>query len=293
MKRKLLFLLTATALFISTAPAFAQEETGQATTTQSSGNYLKMDASTDTIDPDSVDQEQAQTERDWNPLYKNIAKINLTSLAFTTFSVQYERLLPHKMSVALGIKLRPSGSVPFKNSILNLASGDEEDEDLTDFITSTRIGSFVITPEFRYYLSKESGRGFYVAPFLRYEQYNLSSSFSFTDMFDNRTAVPFKGSMKNFGVGLMIGSQFKIGNRFTLDWWILGPYYSFSSKLDLKAEHLDLTPDDQKLFKESLDGVDISWIKTESEVTANSANLTMKGKFGGIRAFGLCFGVKF
>lgn len=290
MKKRILFLLSATALFLSTGSAFAQEETEQATP---SGNYLKMNAATDTIDPDSVDQAFPQEGRSWDPLYKNIAKINLTSLVFSTFSLQYERLLPHKMSVALGIKMRPSASIPFKNAIINLASGDEEDEELTDFIESTRISNFVITPEFRYYLSKESGRGFYLAPFLRYEQYNLSSTLSFTDTNDVKTNVPFKGSLKNFGVGLLIGSQFRIGDRITLDWWILGPYYSFSSQLNLKANNLNFNTEEQELLRESLESVELSWIKTESEVTAKSASLTMKGKLGGIRAFGFCLGFKF
>lgn len=288
MKKRILFLLSATVLFISTIPAFAQEETEQATPSE---NYLKMNASKDTIDPDSVDQAFPEEERSWDPLYKNIAKINLTSLAFTTFSLQYERLLPHKMSVALGIKMRPSASVPFKNAIIN-AIGDG-DEDFANFVAGTRISNFVITPEFRYYLSKESGRGFYVAPFLRYEQYNLSAPFSFTDTNDVKTNVDFKGSLKNFGVGLLIGSQFRIGDRITLDWWILGPYYSFSSQLNLKANNLNFDTEEQQLLRESLESIELSWIKTESEVTAKSASLTMKGKLGGIRAFGFCLGFKF
>lgn len=289
MKKSFLFLLSTAALFLTVSPAIAQEDNQPATQSE---NYLKMDAENDTIEPDSTDQLHPRK----NPFtgdYKNIAKINLTSLAFTTFSLQYERLLPHKMSVALGIKFRPNTALPLKNQINNLVIGDEEDKELTTFLESTKINSFVITPEFRYYFGKTAGKGFYLAPFLRYEHYNLSSTFTFTDMNDMKTNVPFKGSMENIGIGLLIGSQFKIGERFTLDWWILGPYYSFSSKLNLKASGFNFQPEDQEILQESLEDLEISWFKTESKVTATSANLTMKGKLGGIRAFGLCFGFKF
>ncbi len=293
MKNRLLFLLPACIFFLSAYPAFAQEDSNKASEGNQTRNFLKIDTS-DTIEPDSAALMVQSEGRDWDPPYKNIVKINVTSLAFKTFSLQYERLLGRKMSVALGVRMMPSSALPFRNAIVNATKSEdgEDDEDLTKLFEEAKLGGLAITPEFRYYLGKEAGRGFYLAPFVRYEHYNLSAPYSFLDASDQLVNVSFKGNMTSYGIGLMIGSQFKLAQRLTLDWWILGPYYS-ATQLSLKANNLSLTTDDQTILRESLESIEFASVKIESEVTATSASLKAKSGFGGIRAFGLCLGFKF
>ena len=90
-------------------------------------------------------------------------------------------------------------------------------------IDDTKLRGFAITPEFRYYLS-ESGQkldGFYIAPFLRYQNLELTDD-----------SEPGKATLQTFGGGVTIGRQWIFKDRISLDLFI-GPKYG-SSKFDLK-----------------------------------------------------------
>src|SRR5690554_5918516 len=132
-------------------------------------------------------------------LYKNQVKLNLTSLAFSTVSLQYERVIGSKTTVALGIRFRPASSLPFKKYIVEQI---EDDSEVETFINDIRLGGFAFTPEFRYYLGKGAGKGFYVAPFARYETHTIKSTYLLS--LDDRpeSLVPFKGNLSSMGIGL-------------------------------------------------------------------------------------------
>lgn len=232
---------------------------------------------------------QAQGITAQQPDFENGIKINVTSLIFKTLSVQYERLIGDKTSVAIGLRLMPSSGLPFRSAIENAVN---DDEDANKFISDAKVGGWAITPEFRYYFGKMAGRGFYLAPFLRYEHFNIRSTYQLTNDKDQLIPVGFKGSNSTLGIGFLIGSQFHLSDRITLDWWILGPYYT-SNSLNLSAKGLDLSPEEQQNLKEALDGVEVVWLKLKSDVNAHDASLKAKGSFAAIRGFGLCLGFKF
>ena len=48
---------------------------------------------------------------------KNIIKVNLGAIVVKNYSFQYERAVRKKMSVALGIRFQPYGSIPFKSTL--------------------------------------------------------------------------------------------------------------------------------------------------------------------------------
>jgi hypothetical protein len=90
---------------------------------------------------------------------------------------------------------------------------------------------FGITPEMRFYVSerKETPKGFFVAPFLTYMHFN--SRYEYPDYVDFM-GNPIEGSKCNLrshtaGLGMVLGYQFFLNNRITIDAWA-GPGYYLS-----------------------------------------------------------------
>ena len=84
-------------------------------------------------------QQKDETEQ------KNIVKLNLFALALKNISIQYERAIGKRVSIAGLIRLMPKGSIPFKSAIKN-AVGDPDTEKQVE---NTRVGNFALTPEIR------------------------------------------------------------------------------------------------------------------------------------------------
>ncbi|MBX9890955.1 MAG: DUF3575 domain-containing protein [Chitinophagaceae bacterium] len=102
---------------------------------------------------------------------KNLVKVNMLSPLVRTGSFFYERKIGTNSSLQLGV----------------FYTGSKFDE--------LKLRGFGITPEFRYYASEKGAmEGFYLAPFLRYQHYEI-------------TELMNKGTLNTFGGGLLIGKQ--------------------------------------------------------------------------------------
>lgn len=132
---------------------------------------------------------------------KNAIKVNIFSPFVSTGSFFYERALTDATSAQLGF----------------LYTGFK--------VEDTKLSGFAITPEFRFYPNKkEELKGFYLAPFIRYQNLKLEAP----TYNDNNELVNGRASMSTFGGGLLIGSQFLIAKTVTLDMFI-GPSYNAGS----------------------------------------------------------------
>lgn len=129
----------------------------------------------------------------------NALKVNLLSPLFKTGSFFYERKLNDASSLQLG------------GLVTHWGIGD------------TKISGFAFTPEYRRYLSdgKQGMEGFYVAPFVRFQQLGLSS----TSSDDNGTPLTAKATLNTLGGGLVVGHQWLFQRRITLDTFF-GPSYN-------------------------------------------------------------------
>ncbi len=127
---------------------------------------------------------------------KNAIKVNIFSPIVRTGSFFYERALSDGASAQLGF----------------FYTGYK--------VSDTKFSGYGITPEFRFYPSRnEDMKGFYLAPFLRYQ------SFSLSDELNN------EATFSSFGGGVLIGGQFLFGNIVTLDIFIGPAYNSGSTKV--------------------------------------------------------------
>jgi Protein of unknown function (DUF3575) len=217
---------------------------------------------------------------------KNIVKINLFALALKNVSIQYERAVGKRVSVAGLVRLMPKGPIPFKNSIKNAV----DDPDTEKQLDNTRVGNFAFTPEVRYYVGRKGAlHGFYIAGFGTIANYSAELPYQYTDAGTTKT-IPMSGNVTTITGGIMFGSQWKLGSRVSLDLWILGPNYG-SSNGKLSGQ-IALSPSEQSSLKKEFDDLDLPFTKTSYDVNANGATLFVKGPWAGIRS-GLCVGFAF
>ncbi|RYY84259.1 MAG: DUF3575 domain-containing protein [Chitinophagaceae bacterium] len=135
----------------------------------------------------------------------NAIKVNILSPLVKTGSFFYERKITENKSAQLGVGFTSWGKAD-----------------------ATKLSGIFITPEFRFYLNGEALNGFYVAPFLRYQ--NLKVTTKSSDFSGN--ASESKGTLNTFGGGVMAGRQWMLGDIVTLDLFI-GPSYNVG---DVKYE---------------------------------------------------------
>ncbi len=226
----------------------------------------------------------AQDKEEKSPELKNIVKINLGSIAVKNIALQYERTVGKKISVALGVRFQPYGTIPFKSFIEDQA--DDPDVKVGDM----KLGNFAISPEFRYYFGKKALKGFYVAPYVRYANFKTQTPINYTSGSDTKTAF-FTGNISSISGGILFGSQFKLSKNFVLDWWILGGHFGSSSgNLKFTAA---LSPSDQADLKSTLDDLDLPLFKIKYEINDKGGTISSKGAWAGFRGFGINLGYRF
>jgi hypothetical protein len=159
----------------------------------------------------------------------HVIKLNLFSLPLKNLSFQYEKPFADNFSFALGLNYRMPGSL---NRIDNIMSEQHENAQ-----TSSRISGFGFTPELRIYFSGNAPKGFYLAPYLRYSNYRASIE-GLWEPDNTGTIVPLVGSFNSFGGGAMIGAQWLIAGKFSIDWWIIGAHYGVGN-FSLSGERED------------------------------------------------------
>lgn len=223
---------------------------------------------------------------------KNLLKLNLTALPLRNYSVQFERVLGKRVSIAVAYRNMPEGNLPMKDFIIKqIDSGDQE---AVDIINSFTLSNYAITPEIRFYMGKKGyGRGFYIAPFFRNANYaggNLL--FNYNDDNDVEQSITLSGDIKANTVGLLLGAQWSLSKFFVLDWWIIGPHYGKSNGELIGNSSRTLTPDEQEEIRQNLEDFDIPMVKKTVTVSANGAKMVVDGPWTGVRA-GISLGIKF
>ena len=217
---------------------------------------------------------------------KNAVKLNLFALPLKNISLQYERAVARKVTIAGTIRYMPTGSIPFQSVFNDLAA----DSDLDRQLSKLNVGNIAFIPELRYYLGKHGAfRGFYLGLFADIARYNADIVYEYDDAGTTKT-IPMSGGLTGITGGLMIGAQFKLGKKIYLDWWILGPNYgisdgSLSGKKTMNAS-------EQQSLRDELDAQDIPLTRFTYTVDGNGATINMKGPWAGIRS-GLCIGFRF
>jgi outer membrane autotransporter protein len=131
-----------------------------------------------------------------------------------------------------------TGSLAFEHKV-----GDTNSFQIGAFYTGFSIGDtkfsgFGITPEYRIYVTGEALQGFYLGPYLRYQNFNLSddSNFSYT----GSTNTKNEASLNTFGGGVNLGYQWVFKQHIVLEPFLRVGYNKGSVKVKSGGDNYDL-----------------------------------------------------
>lgn len=208
---------------------------------------------------------------------KNMVKWNVLGLTSSTISLQYERLIAPKTSIAANINIMPKRSIPFFGTVEDIV----KDKGAIDILKDVKMNAFSFTPEVRFYLGKEGMRGFYIAPFLRYDRFSVELPVEYIYK-EQLESVTINGNVDGFSGGFAIGAQWRVYKDFYLDWMIMGPHFGLA-KGTLEGKR-SLNQSEQDAIRKSLSDLDIPVVDFEYEVNDSGAKAKLDGPWAGIRA---------
>lgn len=242
---------------------------------------------------------QPSRKKEWHPSSgalldgKTIIKANLLGTTARNFGFYGERILGKRVSFVMGVNTMPKGGIPY------IEKFTDEPE-----IINIQISSVAFTPEIRFYLSPSGyGKGFYIAPYYKYEQYNASSyNIEFTDEDYNTQFINMHGTLNTHSAGAILGVQWLLGKRdnIVIDWTIIGAHYG-TNKGQLKGKttynmNEETQNEIRNTIKDSFGSIEIGNlvpVKTENIIVdSNNAQVDLKSPWAFIRA-SLSIGFRF
>jgi hypothetical protein len=228
----------------------------------------------------------------------NIIKGNLTSFALKNYHISYERSLNHFMSVSASYRYMPKGSLPLQSIAKKYIDNPAINLDLF------QMGNNALTFESRFYLGLQKMSGFYIAPYARFANFDLSVPVEYTYTPDKSVGAiigndpitktaGLNGTIMSTSYGAYFGLQKQLLTKLVIDIWFIGGHYgnstgnlSFVAPEKLPSQAVDA-------LQKTLDDTKVSPFDLKSKVTQNGATADMKGPWAGIRGLGISLGLRF
>jgi len=210
--------------------------------------------------------------------YPNIVKANSLALAFNNISLIYERGIIPKVSAGIGVGYKYAGTEPKLFSVNQSEIGVKLD----------KIQGFSITPEARYYIrSCDPGKleGFYAGLYLRYTGYNTGAKFEYLPEGNPNEYYQADINLNEYGVGIQVGYQMIIKERFSIDFLFFGPRFSsyhLAYEFDNKPSE-EFLGDLSEYLNEVVDRLGFDYdvnVEREGEKTANTTFSFANTRFG-------------
>jgi hypothetical protein len=229
-------------------------------------------------------------------LGKNLVRVNLTAIPLNNYSISYERAIGKKISVGLGFRYMPEDNIPYVSELESAI----DDADAFDKLKQLKTSNLAITPEIKFYFGKGVFRGFYIAPYARYAEFNGLLPFDFEydhdanpATADKKSTIDLDGKITTFSGGLLFGAQWKLSKLLYLNWEILGGHYG-SSKGNIVGTMAELSdPNVRQGLEEELKDLedsDIPLVEIKTSVTNKEARADLTGPWAGVRgSIGLGF----
>ncbi len=207
---------------------------------------------------------------------------------YQKIALGYERVLTDQLSVKLRFAPMIPRSSGFPGSGIVERVVDDSVKDTGLLGLDFETGGFDISPELRFYPGSNSPapRGFYLAPFFRYNKVNADvTQGMYIDEEDGDYIGDFTGDFKTTVFGLKLGVQALINDQITLDFG-LGFGYARNSWDMVVSNILDATPADyqenaenfQREIEDAIGGTFVEdWIDYEVKFSDNDAGLELSG----------------
>lgn len=234
-----------------------------------------------------------------------VVKLNLSAAALGTATFQYEKILGKHFSLALGAGFRPKRLLPYAKDLEKYVDVADNRIDYISFANvrkaESRIGMIHVTPEVRFYFGrKEAPIGMYLAAFGKYNNFYGDVPVFIDIDYKNlpvRLELPVDTKIQTYSGGLMLGRQFRLGNRFTFDWYILGGHYGRVKVHGQSNQNLEGFDDD---FRTRLRNKILTTFKINEEylgLVVNTQGVTIDNvrqlNYINLRGFGFNLGYRF
>ncbi|MBP6827724.1 MAG: DUF3575 domain-containing protein [Saprospiraceae bacterium] len=168
------------------------------------------------------------------------------------------------LSLLIGVP-RPTTIPGFLSDNLDLS--DNED------VAKNRFKSFSAVLEQRFYLGQNALRGFYLAPYARY------NSFSVERTMKGQYETTVKGTVGGFGLGASAGLQIRLGDYMTLDATVVGVDFKWLNGTLLYSS--DNPDNDLVAFRdkiqETVGGIPVIGSRLSAEIDGNSVKVRTPG----------------
>lgn len=179
---------------------------------------------------------------------KTIVKANLLGWTTRNFGFYGEHIVHKNISIVLGVNFMPTGTIPYIGKFTNERS-----------ILDVRANSFSVTPEMRFYLSNSGyGKGFYVAPYYKYERFRADNFImEYNDNQNKKQHFGLVGSLNTHSFGAAMGVQWFVGKRknIAIDWTIIGAHYGSNKGLFEGNSSRTLSEQEQAELKRGIEEV--------------------------------------
>jgi hypothetical protein len=211
------------------------------------------------------EQESSTLER------KTVFKFLPVNLPFESYSFEIERMINAKNAITLGF------GIPTNQSIMGKYGMDASSD-----VKEAKIGTMHIRAAYRHYAGKSMlPKGFYIEPYLKYQQINAEAQLTFTKDVQNSTPVTYTADLttpklNTLNLGFQMGVQFLIAKRVSLDFYFLGLEAGMlSGSLNARVNPKDNIPDMKDEIEKSINDLP-GFLRKKLEVTSTSDAVNVK-----------------
>ena len=227
----------------------------------------------------------------------NILKTNLSADAINNYNLTFEKSINRFISLSVNYKTMPLSTLPLKSIVKQFI--DNPNINFDNF----KFGNTTITFEGRFYLGLSKMSGFYIAPYIRYGNYDLSVPINYTYTPENPAPnislppVPVNanldGTIRTQSYGAHVGAQFQLLTKLVLDISFIGGHYGTSTgKLNFMAP-TDFPKPAQVELQRILDNTKANPFSLKSVVNSRGATTDTEGPWAGLRGLGIGLGLRF
>jgi hypothetical protein len=227
----------------------------------------------------------------------NILKTNLSADAINNYNLTFERSINRFISLSVNYKTMPLSKLPLKSITKQFIDNPAINFD------NFKFGNTTITFEGRFYLGLSKMSGFYIAPYIRYGNYDLSVPINYTYTPENPSPnislppVPVNanldGTIRTQSYGAHVGMQFQLLTKLVLDISFIGGHYGTSTgKLNFMAPN-DFPKPAQVELQRILDNTKANPFSLKSVVNSRGATTDTEGPWAGLRGLGIGLGLRF
>ena len=228
---------------------------------------------------------------------KNILKTNLSADAINNYNITFEKSINRFISLSVNYKTMPLSKLPLKSITKQFI--DNPNINFDNF----KFGNTTITFEGRFYLGLSKMSGFYIGPYIRYGNYDLSVPINYTYTPENPSPnislppVPVNanldGTIRTQSYGAHVGMQFQLLTKLVLDISFIGGHYGTSTgKLNFMAP-TDFPKPAQVELQRILDNTKANPFSLKSVVNSRGATTDTDGPWAGLRGLGVGLGLRF